>query len=179
MANRFLKIHPLDNVFVALTDLKQGEEVVHKQLTIKLQDDVQAKHKFATKAFMPDDEIFMYGIVVGKATQAIAEGGVIGTHNVKHKASPFSGKKIVLLTPPMWRSSKTKPLWATTGLSQVGNANYGCWFHWFLWKPNVNVIRQHLRMRLGSASLTRIRSTSITLCRSIKKERLTPFQLNC
>ena len=34
----------------------------------------------------------MYGTVVGKATQTIKAGGVIGTHNLKHKAAPYSGR---------------------------------------------------------------------------------------
>jgi altronate hydrolase len=152
MANRFLKIHPLDNVFVALTDLKKGEQILHKELTIRLADDIPAKHKFAAKPFMPDDEIFMYGIVVGKATQAIPQGGVIGTHNVKHKASPFSGKtKSYSWTPPDVAKFRNKTFMGYHRADgQVGTANY-----WlviplvFCENRNVNVIRQAFEDALG------------------------------
>lgn len=152
MANRFLKIHPQDNVFVALTDLKAGEMIAYNGLNISLKDDVQAKHKFAEKALNPDEEIYMYGIVVGKATQSIAEGGVIGTHNVKHKASPFSGKtKTYSWAPPDVSKFRNKTFMGYHRADgQVGTANY-----WlviplvFCENRNVNVIRQAFEEALG------------------------------
>ena len=152
MANRFLKIHPLDNVFVALTDLKKGEQILYKELTINLKDDVQAKHKFAENALRLDDEIFMYGIVVGKATQAIPQGGVIGTHNVKHKAAPFSSKtKSYSWIPPDVTKFRNKTFMGYHRADgQVGTANY-----WlviplvFCENRNVNVIRQAFEEALG------------------------------
>ena len=50
MSNKFLKIHPADNVLVALTDLKAGEQIVYNGSSITLAQDVQAKHKFVYKA---------------------------------------------------------------------------------------------------------------------------------
>src|SRR5688572_14594913 len=152
MANRFLKIHPSDNVLVALTDLKKGEIISAKGLTIKLVDDIAAKHKFTEKAFQPDDEIFMYGIVVGKATQPIAQGGVIGVHNVKHKAAPYSGKtKSYSWTPPDVSKFRDKTFMGYHRADgQVGTANY-----WlviplvFCENRNVNVIRQAFEEGLG------------------------------
>src|SRR5687768_18541498 len=87
MSTKFLKIHPSDNVFVALTDLKAGEIVDLNGKLLPLADDIPAKHKFTEKAIQPEDEIFMYGTVVGKALQPIKAGGVISTHNLKHKRS--------------------------------------------------------------------------------------------
>jgi altronate hydrolase len=92
MTTKFLKIHPADNVYVALTDLKAGEKVVVNGESLTLADDIPAKHKFTEASIQQDGEIFMYGTVVGKATQDIKKGGVIGTHNLKHKAAPFSGR---------------------------------------------------------------------------------------
>ncbi len=37
----------------------------------------------------PGDEVFMYGVLVGKAQTFIPEGGVITTSNVKHAANSF------------------------------------------------------------------------------------------
>jgi altronate hydrolase len=152
MINRFLKIHPLDNVLVALTDLKRGENIQYNNLSLALQEDIPAKHKFTEKAFELNDEIFMYGIVVGKAIKSIPQGGVVGTHNIKHKASPFSGKtKSYSWTPPDASKYTTKTFLGyhrTDG--QVGTANY-----WlviplvFCENRNVNVIRQAFEEGLG------------------------------
>ena len=115
MSNKILKIHPADNVLVALTDLKTGEAISHENTSVTLVNDVPAKHKFVVKDLRPDDEIIMYGILVGKAITAIPKGGVIGTHNVKHKAAPFSGKtKSYEWTPPDATKFKNKTFtWRT------------------------------------------------------------------
>ena len=47
MAQKFLKINPSDNVLVALTDLKTGDEIEYEGKTITLVQDIPAKHKFA------------------------------------------------------------------------------------------------------------------------------------
>ena len=126
MSTKFLKIHPADNVLVALTDLKAGEPITYNSDTFKLANDVPAKHKFTDMALNAEDEVKMYGILVGKATQAIAKGGVIGTHNVKHKASPYSGKtKEYHWTAPDVSRFKDKTfLGYHRPDGQVGTANY-------------------------------------------------------
>ena len=101
MSNKFLKIHPSDNVLVALSDMNAGEKITENGISILLKDNVQAKHKFAINDLMPEDEIIMYGVLVGKALSPIPSGGVIGTHNIKHKAAPYSGRtKTYQWTPP-------------------------------------------------------------------------------
>ncbi|GHB28547.1 UxaA family hydrolase [Salinicola rhizosphaerae] len=79
-----LRIHPRDNVAVALTDLPAGRELEIDDRTLRLADNVRHKHKFTLEALSPGDIVTMYGVVVGKATRPIAEGGVIGTDNVAH-----------------------------------------------------------------------------------------------
>ena len=87
MSNKILKIHPSDNVLVALADLKAGDEVSYQGNLIVLANDIPAKHKFVDTELKPTDEVIMYGILVGKATQPIPKGGVIGTHNIKQANS--------------------------------------------------------------------------------------------
>ena len=48
MKHSVLKIHPDDNVLVALRDIKQGESIHFNGDSFLLQDEVQAKHKFTT-----------------------------------------------------------------------------------------------------------------------------------
>ncbi len=126
MSSRFLKINPSDNVWVALTDLKAGEELTINGTSLQLADTVPAKHKFTEKSMAIDDEIIMYGTLVGKATQPIKAGGVIGTHNIKHKAAPYSGRtKDYSWTPPVVSKFSNKTfLGYHRADGQVGTANY-------------------------------------------------------
>ena len=152
MSNRFLKIHPSDNLYVALTDLKAGEKLTVNGELLTLADDIPAKHKFTEKNLRADDEVFMYGTVVGKAIQPIRAGGVIGTHNIKHKAAPYSGRtKNYSWTPPDVSKFATKTFdgyYRADG--QVGTANY-----WlviplvFCENRNVDAIRQAFMDELG------------------------------
>jgi len=126
MSNAFLKINPTDNALVALTNLRAGETIINEGKSIVLLNDVPAKHKFAEKELQINDEIIMYGITVAKATQVILKGGVIGTHNIKHKSTPFSGKtKTYQWTPPDICRWKDKTFMGYhRNDSQVGTANY-------------------------------------------------------
>lgn len=90
MANSVLKIHPKDNVLVALKDLKKGDTIVFEGASYILQDDIPAKHKFFTQSMETGDEIMMYGVLVGKAQYTIPEGGLMTTDNTKHAADPFT-----------------------------------------------------------------------------------------
>ena len=85
-----LKVHPSDNVLVALVPLPKGEKVVYEGEEYIIQDIVKAKHKFSTVDLAPGDPITMYGVLVGKAQEAIKKGGLISTANVKHAASDFT-----------------------------------------------------------------------------------------
>ncbi|HWY71160.1 MAG TPA: altronate dehydratase family protein [Terriglobales bacterium] len=89
---RILKLDRRDNVMIALADLRAGEEVSLGKETHSVVTNVAAKHKFALKEFAPGDQIIMYGVVVGKATQPIREGEVITTRNIRHEASDFHQK---------------------------------------------------------------------------------------
>jgi altronate hydrolase len=89
MKNIVLKVHPEDNVIVALTDLKAGQEIEFGGKIFKLKSDVDAKHKFTEKRFEIGDEIIQYGVLVGKAKQVIEEGDWINVFNVKHASADF------------------------------------------------------------------------------------------
>lgn len=71
-----MQINPDDNVLVALTDLKAGEEIAFNSHHIRLEADIPQKHKFTTHALQQGDEVHMYGVLVGKATEAIPEGAL-------------------------------------------------------------------------------------------------------
>ncbi|HZE86404.1 MAG TPA: altronate dehydratase family protein [Puia sp.] len=85
-----LKVHPDDNVLVALTNLLKDEKVVYDGREFTIQEAVKAKHKFAMTDLAAGDSIIMYGVLVGKAQSPIKKGGLISTTNVKHAASDFT-----------------------------------------------------------------------------------------
>jgi altronate hydrolase len=89
MQTKVLKIHQDDNVAVALTTLYKGETY----LDIVLQENIMAKHKFSLQELKEGDSILMYGVLVGKATQPIAQGGLLTTQNIRHAANEFSLKE--------------------------------------------------------------------------------------
>jgi len=85
-----LKVHPEDNVLVALANLLKDEKVVFEGQEYTMEETVKAKHKFATVDLAVGDSIIMYGVLVGKAQKAIKKGGLISTENVKHAANDFT-----------------------------------------------------------------------------------------
>src|SRR5690348_13948131 len=94
MKTRVLKIHPKDNVLVALTDLKKGEKIEHNGETYTLVDDVGAKHKFFIEDMKTGDSVFMYGVLVGKLQFDVPKGGRMTTDNTKHAADPYAYRAV-------------------------------------------------------------------------------------
>ncbi len=92
MVQKLLKIHPLDNVAVALTDLSAGESISIERENLVVGEKIKAKHKVALSKFHANDEIIMYGVLVGKATQTIEKGGSITVRNVKHESAKVTHK---------------------------------------------------------------------------------------
>ena len=88
-----LKIHPADNLMVALVDLQAGESVSLGTEIFQLQTAVPAKHKFALEAFSTGTEVLLYGVVVGRATKNIAKGEAVHTHNITHDTEAYQVPK--------------------------------------------------------------------------------------
>ncbi len=87
MKLKVIKVNAEDNVLVALTNLVKGETIEYNAEAYTLQTDVAAKHKFVTADLKVGDEIKMYGVLVGKASEPILKGSRITTANVKHAVS--------------------------------------------------------------------------------------------
>lgn len=86
---KVLKVHPDDNVLVALTDLQIGTIASYQGKEITLCEDISAKHKIAFEDLDIGDEVYMYGVLVGKVAQPIKMGAWINVFNLKHAASDF------------------------------------------------------------------------------------------
>jgi altronate hydrolase len=89
MKHKITKVHPEDNVLVALSNLEEGERVQYDGEEFQLPARVPAKHKFVVKELQPGDAVKMYGVLVGKAEKLIPKGGVITTSNLKHAVNGF------------------------------------------------------------------------------------------
>lgn len=125
-ARQYLQIHPKDNVLVALRDLAAGTSIQFGGSTYALHTDVKAKHKFTLQALQPGEEVYMYGVLVGKAVQPIARGEAITTTNLHHAAEPFGlGERKTSWQAPDVSAYASKTFMGyhrTDG--KVGTANY-------------------------------------------------------
>ena len=86
-----LRVHAVDNVRVALTDLPAGTVIEDQGVSITLPGPVRHKHKFALSDMAVGDMVIMYGVRVGKVTQSIAAGGAITTENLVHSTEDLTG----------------------------------------------------------------------------------------
>ena len=121
-----LQLDSRDNVLIALADLKEGEAVEFGGARFSLVARVPAKHKFATQDLSVGDAITMYGVLVGKASQAIRRGELLTLSNIHHEAAPYAGKQSRYdWTPPdvsAWKQRKFLGYRRSDG--QVGTRNY-------------------------------------------------------
>lgn len=89
---KVLQLDRRDNVLIALTDLKQGEAVTFNGSTYSLISNVPAKHKFVIDDLARGANVVMYGVLVGKTTQAIRRGEALTLANIHHEAFDFHEK---------------------------------------------------------------------------------------
>lgn len=147
-----IKMHPDDNVVVALTDLSKGENVVFDNETFLLQDTIKAKHKFYTTNLRVGDEIIMYGVLVGKVQCDVAKGSLMTTENLKHAAEPYKYRDVSF----EWQAPDVSKYKDRTfngykrNDGRVGTANYWLFVPTvFCENRNLDVIREALHNELG------------------------------
>jgi altronate hydrolase len=128
MINKVLKVHPSDNLIVALQTLEKFEEVILGGEKYILPNTIEAKHKFVTHDLNIGDTVTMYGVRVGKAIQKIKRGEQITTFNLRHEAEEFSVKSRVpkndwhVPDVSKWKNRTFLGYHRSDG--QVGTANY-------------------------------------------------------
>lgn len=89
MRQQILKIHPKDNVWVALQDLPAGT-VIEGITAIR---DVAARHKITGTFIGKGAPVVMYGVPVGIANEGLAAGELITTKNIRHASGRFNVKE--------------------------------------------------------------------------------------
>ena len=81
--HRAHRVDPHDDVAIALTDLAAGERLDIDGVALVLSDAVPKGHKFAVKAIAAGQTVNKYGFPIGQASQAIAAGAWVHSHNLQ------------------------------------------------------------------------------------------------
>ncbi len=152
MKQRITKVHPKDNVMVALTDLQAGEEPTYQGKIYKPIEFIPGKHKFAITDLPTGTEIIMYGVLVGITQSDVPAGGLLTITNVKHAASGFlTGTKHAHWDKPdatKWESATFNGYHRENG--DVGTANYWLVIPMvFCENRNIEVLQEALVKPLG------------------------------
>ncbi|MBE9583429.1 altronate dehydratase [Mucilaginibacter sp. JRF] len=148
----YIQIHPADNVLVALTDLAVDTPVQFNGNIFLLATPVAAKHKFTISDLNVGDEIFMYGVLVGKANQPIPKGTAITVDNVIHAAGEYQlgDRKTEWHKPDVSAFEERTFMGYHRADGSVGTGNY-----WlviplvFCENRNINVLKEALTEKLG------------------------------
>lgn len=152
MKGNILKVHPDDNVIVALKDLRKGEIVTYDDEEIVLQDDIRVKHKF-TIAMLPEgSKIIMYGVLVGITQTDLDKGSLITTANIKHAVNQFEtrSRKTSWQAPDVSKFQKSIFNGFHRSDGSVGTANYWLVIPMvFCENRNIEVLQEALITPLG------------------------------
>jgi altronate hydrolase len=153
--HQVLKIHPNDNIVVALQNLEAGDRVALNGTTYLLCEAVPVKHKFAGQDFAEGDPVVMYGVLVGRATKPIPVGTRIRPENVSHATGAYRIEtgRADWLAPDISRFQTTTFNGYHRADGKVGTRNY-----WlviplvFCENRNIEVLREALLEPLGYLS---------------------------
>src|SRR5688572_15978282 len=154
MTQKVLRIHPDDNVLVALNDLPKGEVIEYNRERFLLTDNIAAKHKFFMRDMKAGDEVKMYGVLVGKIQHPVVTGGLMTTTNVKHASEAYGYRPYAY----NWEAPDVSGFQNKTFKGyhrhdgRVGTANYWLFIPTvFCENRNLDVIREALHNELGYA----------------------------
>ena len=87
MNTQYLKINALDNVAVAISDLKAGEIIIDRENEIVLKDDVPAGHKVTLKDLSEGENVIKYGYPIGHVRHSVEAGKWINENQIQTNLS--------------------------------------------------------------------------------------------
>jgi altronate hydrolase len=167
----FLKIHPNDNVLVALKDLTEGTAVFVDHYKFLLKQPINAKHKFFIRDMNAGDDVIMYGVLVGKVQTQIAEGSLMTTANTKHAAGNYSyrGLEYQWQAPDISKFAGRTFMGYKRNDGRVGTANYWLFIPTvFCENRNMDVIKEAMWNELGYAVTDKYKKFTRQLFQSYK-----------
>jgi altronate hydrolase len=147
-----MKVHPEDDLLIALVDLPSGAEVTYDGITYQVIEDIPAKHKIYTKDFNAKAPIRMYGVHIGNTTASVKTGSRVRTENLAHGADAYAyrGFRADWLPPNVesFRERHFQGYHRSDG--RVGTANYWLFIPLvFCENRNLDVIRDAMLEELG------------------------------
>ena len=77
-----LRLHPTDDIAVALMPLRAGGAVTVDGIKVRLGQDIPPGHKFALRSLQEGSALRRYGQVIGVATTPISAGEHVHSHNL-------------------------------------------------------------------------------------------------
>ena len=150
--HKILKVHPDDNIIVAIQNLEAGETVILDGESYEIRESIPVKHKFASNDLNMGDPVFMYGVKIGKAVLPLKVGERITVDNVKHAAGDYA----VQSTANNWQLPDTS---AFTNQQFMGyhrkDGKVGTRNHWIVFplvfceNRNIKVIEEAMLKELG------------------------------
>ena len=150
----YVKIHPADNVLVALRDMSAGTILMVGEEEVLLRQKVGAKHKFFITDMIAGEEVIMYGTLVGKIQFAVTKGELMTTDNTKHAASAYAyrGFQYSWVQPDVSRFRNKTFNGYHRKDGRVGTANYWLFLPMvFCENRNLDIIKDALQKELGYA----------------------------
>ena len=172
MKYKVLKVHPIDNVIIALTNLAKGEIISFEGADYLLLEDIPAKHKFFMQDMQSGDEVIMYGVLVGKAQKQISKGARMSTENIKHAAEPYNYRKVNF----SWQAPDVSKFNRRTfngyhrSDGRVGTANYWLFVPTvFCENRNLDVIKEALHNELGYAVTDKYKQFTFQLLKAYNR----------
>ncbi|MBC7616248.1 MAG: altronate dehydratase [Pedobacter sp.] len=171
MKQLILKVHPNDNVLVALSDLKSSQIVNYQGKTYTLAQDVNAKHKFYADDMNTGDEVLMYGTLVGKVQYPLKSGSLMTTDNLKHAAAPYEFRpyNYSWVAPDFSKFEGRTFNGYHRADGKVGTANYWLFIPTvFCENRNLDVIREALHNELGYAVTAKYKAYTHNLVEAFK-----------
>jgi len=172
MKSNILKIHPADNLMVALKNIQTGDRVIDNGNEYTLIENIPAKHKFYTKDLAAGTEVIMYGVLVGTTTQDVKAGSRVSTENLQHasRAFDFRSAHYDWIAPDVspFRDLFFKGYHRHDG--RVGTANYWLFIPTvFCENRNLDVIREVLENELGYSVTEKYKSYTRDLIRASQR----------
>jgi altronate hydrolase len=123
-ANSVIQLHPRDNVAIARVALTPGQPVETGEFSFSIRQSVPAGHKVATGPIGSGDPIFRYGEVIGFASNDIAPGDHVHTHNVAFSELDHHETAVPDLGPAPQRKSTESFLGYLRKDGRAGTRNY-------------------------------------------------------
>lgn len=174
MSTSVLKIHPDDNVIVALKNLDAKSVVELNGSIFVLKDAIPAKHKFYATDLAEGASVKMYGVLVGKVLRSVKMGELMSTENIKHAADPYQIRnadyKWAVPDISKWQYKTFMGYHRSDG--SVGTANYWLFIPTvFCENRNLDVIKEALYNELGYAVTDKYKRYTKALLAAYKEGR--------